>query len=104
MYSTHLAVVDTDHASDHFRNDDHVTKMGLDDSRFLIRRSLLLGLAQLLNETHRAAFETTLEPAAGTGMDELLICMRVEGDGLIDDAYFNKLQTASDEGYFRENE
>lgn len=97
MYSTHLAVIDTDDASNHFRNDDHITEMGLDNGRFLIGRSFLLGLAQLLDETHRAALEATLEPAAGTGMDKLLRRMRLEGEGLIYEAYFNKLQTTSGE-------
>jgi hypothetical protein len=52
--------------------------MSLYDSRFFIGGSFLLGLAQLLNETHRAALETTLEPTTGTGMDELLRGMRLE--------------------------
>ena len=47
--------------------------MGLDDGRLLIRGSLLLGLAELLDETHGLALETALEPTAGAGMDELVV-------------------------------
>jgi len=41
------------------------------DRWFLIGWGLLLGLAELFNQTHRAALETTLEAATGTGVDEL---------------------------------
>ena len=45
--------------------------MGLDDGGLLIRGSLLLGLTELLDETHGLALETALETAAGAGVDEL---------------------------------
>lgn len=45
--------------------------MGLDDGGLLIRGSLLLGLAELLDETHGLALETALEPSASTGVDDL---------------------------------
>ena len=67
----YLAVIDTNYTSDHLRDDDHVTQVGLDDGRLLIWRSLLLGLAELLDETHRLALEAALEPPAGTGVDEV---------------------------------
>ena len=67
----HLSVVDADNAADHLRDNNHVTQVGLYDGRLLVWWSLLLGLAQLLDETHRLALQATLEPAAGTGVDEL---------------------------------
>ena len=66
-----LAVVDADDRADHLGNDNHVTEMGLDDGGLLIRGSLLLGLAELLDETHGLALETALEPSASTGVDDL---------------------------------
>lgn len=68
---THLAVVDADDRPDHLRDDDHVTEVGLDDGGLLIGRGLLLGLAQLLDEAHRAALETALEPPACAGVDQV---------------------------------
>lgn len=67
---THLSIVDTYNTSNHLWDDNHVTQMGLDNSRLLIWGSFLLGLAQLLNETHRTALETTLEATTGTGVNE----------------------------------
>jgi len=66
-----LAVVDTNDTADHLWDDDHVTKMGLDDCRLLIRWSFLLRLTQLLDEAHRAALESTHEPPSCTGVDEV---------------------------------
>ena len=44
-----LAGVDTDHAANHLRHDDHVTEVGLDEVGLLVRLRLLLGFAQLLD-------------------------------------------------------
>jgi hypothetical protein len=63
--------VDTDDRADHLGNNDHVTEMRLDHRGLLVGASLLLGLAELLDEAHRAALESALEPPAGTGVDEL---------------------------------
>ena len=71
--TTHLSVVDANGAADHLWDNNHVTQVGLYDGGLLVWWSLLLGLAQLLDETHRLALETALEPAAGTGMDELVV-------------------------------
>jgi hypothetical protein len=43
--------------------------VSLDKVRLLVRLSLLLGLAQLFDQTHRLALETTVEPTAGTSMN-----------------------------------
>lgn len=45
--------------------------MGLDDGGLLVGAGLLLGLAELLDEAHRARLESALEATAGTGVDEL---------------------------------
>jgi hypothetical protein len=71
-----LAVVNANDRADHFGDDDHVTEVCLDDSGFFVRRSLLLCLAEFLDEAHWATFETALEPTASASMDEL--------DGLLD--------------------
>lgn len=68
---THLSIVDTNHRANHLWDDDHVTKVSLDDSGLLIWGSLSLSLAELLDETHRLALETALEAPAGTGVDDL---------------------------------
>ncbi len=68
---THLAVVDTDDRADHLGDDDHVTEVGLHDRGLFVRGSLLLCLAELLDQTHGLALETALEPPAGTRMDDL---------------------------------
>jgi hypothetical protein len=68
---TYLAVVDTDNTANHFWDDNHVTQVGFDNSGLLIRGSLLLCLAELLDKTHGLALETALEPSTGTGMNDL---------------------------------
>ena len=67
----YLAVVDTDYTADHFGDDDHVTKVGLNDSGFLVRGCFFLGLAQFFYETHWAALEATVELATGACVNEL---------------------------------
>ena len=43
--------------------------MGLDEVGLLVGLGLLLGLAELLDQTHGLALETAVEPAAGAGVD-----------------------------------
>ena len=69
--STHLAVVDADNGADHLGDDDHVAEVGLHDRGLLVGGRLLLGLAELLDEAHRLALETALEPPASAGVDDL---------------------------------
>lgn len=66
-----LSGVDTDDAANHLWDDDHVTQMCLDEIGLLVGLGLLLGLAELLDQTHRLALETTVEAAAGTGVDDI---------------------------------
>ena len=66
-----LTVVDTNNGTDHFRNNDHVTEVSLDNFGLFTRGSVLLGSTELLDETHRLTLETTLESSAGTAVDEV---------------------------------
>jgi len=66
-----FAIVNANNTADHLWDDDHVTKVGLNNCRLLIWRCFLLRLTQLLDETHGTALEPTLEPPSRTGMDEV---------------------------------
>lgn len=66
-----LSGVDTDDGADHLGDNDHVTEVGLDEVGLLVGASLLLGLAQLLDETHGLALQTAVEPSAGTGVNDI---------------------------------
>lgn len=66
-----LTVVNTNDRSNHLGNNNHVTEMGLDGSRLLVRSGILLSNTQLLDETHGLAVKTTSESAASTSMDNL---------------------------------
>jgi hypothetical protein len=73
-----LAGVDTNDAANHLGDDNHVTEVGLDEVGLLVGAGLLLGLAELLDETHGLALETTVEPSAGTGVDEVAELLRAK--------------------------
>lgn len=66
-----LAGVDTNNATNHLGDDNHVTEVSLDSVGLLVGLSLLLGLAELLDQTHGAALKTAVDPAAGTGVDDI---------------------------------
>lgn len=66
-----LAGVDADDAADHLGHDDHVAQVRLDEVGLLVGLGLLLGLAQLLDQTHGLALETAVEPAAGASVDDI---------------------------------
>jgi len=66
-----LSRVDANDATNHLGNNNHVTEVGLDKVGLLVGLGLLLGLSELLDETHRLALKTTVEPTAGAGMDEV---------------------------------
>jgi hypothetical protein len=61
----------TDDRPDHLRYDDHVTEVGLDNSRLLAGVGVLLREAELLNEGHRLPLKSSGEPSAGTSVDKL---------------------------------
>lgn len=73
-----LSRVDADDTANHFWDHDHVSEMGLDEIRFLIRLGLLLCLAELLNQTHGLALETAVEPTTGTSVDDIAELIRGE--------------------------
>lgn len=66
-----LAGVDTDDAANHLGHDDHVSQVRLDEVGLLVGLSLLLGLAQLLDQAHGLALETSVDAAADTGVDDI---------------------------------
>ena len=66
-----LARVDTDDGSNHLRHDNHVTEVCLDEVGLLVGLGLLLGLAELLDETHRLALQAAVETTAGTGVNDI---------------------------------
>jgi hypothetical protein len=66
-----LSRVDTNDTSNHLWHDNHVTQMSLNQIWLLIGLGLLLGLAQLLNQTHRLALKTTVEPTTGASVDNI---------------------------------
>lgn len=73
-----LSRVDTDNATNHLRNDNHVSQMSLDKIRLLIWLGLLLGLAELLDETHWLALQSTVETTAGAGVNDITELIRGE--------------------------
>ena len=66
-----LSGVDTNDGSDHLWDDNHVTEVGLDEVWLLVGLGLLLRLAELLDQTHWLALETTVEPTTGAGVDDI---------------------------------
>lgn len=73
-----LSGVDTDDAANHLRHDDHVSQVSLDQVGLLVGLGLLLGLPQLLDQAHRLALETAVEPTAGAGVDDIAQLVRGE--------------------------
>ena len=66
-----LSRVDTNDGTNHLRNDNHVSQVSLDKVWLLVGASLLLRLAELLDETHGLALETTVEPTTSAGVDDI---------------------------------
>jgi hypothetical protein len=66
-----LSRVDTDDGADHFWDDNHVAEVSLDNVWLLIWLGLLLCLSQLLDQTHRLALKTTVEPTTGTSVNDI---------------------------------
>jgi hypothetical protein len=79
-----LTVVDTNDGTDHFRDDDHVTQVGLDGRGLFARGGFSLGLAKLLDETHGLALQTTLESSTGTAVDQIHELFRGQVEELIE--------------------
>jgi len=66
-----LAGVDANNRTDHLWHDDHVAEMCLDQVGLLVGLCLLLGLAQLLDQSHRTALKTSVESTTGAGMEDV---------------------------------
>lgn len=73
-----LAGVDTDNAANHLGYDDHVSQVRLDEVGLLVGLGLLLGLAQLLDQAHGLSLQASVDPTAGTGMDNITKLVRGE--------------------------
>ena len=78
-----LAGVDADDGADHLGDDDHVAEVRLDGVGLLVGLGLLLRLAELLDQTHGLALQAAVEPATGTGVDDIaeLLAGKVEEPG-----------------------
>lgn len=79
-----LTGVDTNNGTNHLGDNDHVTEMGLDEIGLLVGLGLLLGLAELLDQTHGLALKTAVEPSAGTGMDDVAELLGGEVEELLE--------------------
>ena len=66
-----LPRVDTNDRSDHLRDNDHITKVSLDEVGLLVRLGFLLGLAELLDQAHGLSLKTAVEPSTSTGVDQV---------------------------------
>jgi hypothetical protein len=66
-----LSRVDANNATNHLRNHNHVSEMRLDEVGLFIGLGLLLRLAELLDQTHGLALETSVEPTAGACVDDI---------------------------------
>jgi hypothetical protein len=66
-----LAGVNTNDTANHFGDNDHVTKVCLDEIWFLVGFGLLLGLSQLLNQAHWFSLKTAVEPAASASVHDI---------------------------------
>jgi hypothetical protein len=58
--------------------------MGLDEVGLLVGLGLLLGLAQLLDETHGLALQAAVDPTASTSMDDIAELIGAEIEEAVD--------------------
>lgn len=79
-----LAGVDTNDGTDHLGDDDHVTEVSLDEVGLLVGLGLLLGLAELLDQTHGLALEATVEPSASASVDDITELLGREVEELVE--------------------
>lgn len=91
-----LSGVDANDTADHLWDDDHITEVCLDDIWLLVGLCFLLGLAELLDQTHGLALETTVEPTASAGVDDIAELVRREVEELLEvDSAVGKLAEGS---------
>jgi hypothetical protein len=73
-----LARVDSNNATNHLWDDEHVTQMRLDLFGLLVGLGLRLGLAELLDQTHWLSLQPTVEPSSCTSMNNIAELVRGE--------------------------
>ena len=66
-----LTRVDPHHRPDHFRHDNHVSQVCLDEVGFLVGLRFLFCFAEFLDEAHGAPLEAAVEAAAGAGLEDV---------------------------------
>lgn len=66
-----LAIVNANDGAGHLGHDDHVPQMSLHNLGLLIWWSLLLGLAEFLDQSHWLALQAAGETPAGTAVHQL---------------------------------
>jgi len=66
-----LARIDTNDTTNHLRDHNHISQVRLDEVGLLIGLGLLLCFTQFLNQTHGLALETTVEPTASAGVNDI---------------------------------
>ena len=66
-----FAGVDTNDTADHLGHDNHVSEMGFDKVRLLVRLGFLLGFAEFLDQAHWFALKTAVESTAGASVDDI---------------------------------
>ena len=66
-----LTVVHTNNRSDHFWHNNHVSQVGLDDSRLLIWLGSQLGGSQFVDQTHRLGSQSSGESSSNSGTAQL---------------------------------
>ncbi|EEQ38890.1 hypothetical protein CLUG_03016 [Clavispora lusitaniae ATCC 42720] len=66
-----LTVVDTNQRTNHFWNNNHVSQVGLDNSRLLVSWSSQLSSSQLGNQTHWLGAQTSGESSSDSSTTEL---------------------------------
>ena len=66
-----FAVVNSDHGSGHFWNDNHVAQVGLHNIGLLIGGALFLLLTQLLDKSHGLALQASAELSANSAWQQL---------------------------------
>lgn len=73
-----LSGVNANNRADHLGDNDHITEVGLYEVWLFVGLGLLLGLTELLDQTHWLAFEATVEPSASSSVDEVTEFFRGE--------------------------
>lgn len=66
-----LTVVNTNDGTDHFWDNNHVSQVGLDNGRLLIRLGSQLGGSQFVDQTHRLGSQSSGESSSDSGTTQL---------------------------------